>query len=121
MKLDEFVKQTLIDITKGVADAQEDALLYIAPGYVNGDRQDAQQTVSFEVAVTVNSEGGGGISVFSLGELKGKHAQETANRISFEVPVYFTAPTIKNRRHPKNEGPLDPIDDLLPIAEKESK
>ena len=109
MKLDEFVKQTLVEITKGVAEAQEEALLYIAPGYVNGVRQEDGQTVSFEVAVTVSTEGGGGISVFSVGDLKGSHAHETANKIAFEVPVYFTAPTIKNRRHWKNEGPLDPI------------
>jgi len=119
MKLDEFVKQTLVDITKGVAEAQDEALVYIAPGYVNGVRQEDKQTVSFEVAVTVNTEGGGGISVFSIGELKGTHAQETANRIAFEVPVYFTAPTIKYRRHWKNEGPLDPIDGLLPAKTQE--
>ena len=112
MKLDEFVKQTLVDITKGIAEAQEEALLYIAPGYVDGVRQEGKQTVSFEVAVTVNTEGGGGISVFSIGEVKGTHAQETANRIAFEVPVFFTAPTIKNRRHRTNEGPIDPIDAL---------
>lgn len=109
MKLDGFVKQTLPDITSGVAAAQEDTKLFIAPGFVNGERQDQGQKVSFEVSVTVSSEGGGGISVFSIGDVKGSHSKETANRISFEVPVYFSAPTRANRRHPDNDGPLNPV------------
>jgi len=109
MKLDEFVKQSLLDITKGVADAQETSLLYVASGYVNKIRQDGAQNVKFEVAVTVNAEGGGGISVLSFGDLKGSIARETVSRVSFEVPVHFTAPTIHSKRHHKNEGPLDPL------------
>jgi hypothetical protein len=109
MKLDEFVKQTLLEITKGVADAQEETLLFIAPGVVNGVDRDDAQSVSFEVLVTVSSEGGGGISVFNMGDLKGSLTKETANRISFEVPVYFSVPTRKNRRHFTNDGPLNPV------------
>lgn len=108
MKLNEFVKQTLVDISKGVADAQEEALFYIAPGYVNNVRQEIGQTVKFEVAVTVNSEGSGGLSILSLGKLDGSHSRETENRISFEVPVFFNAPTILNKRHGSREGPLGP-------------
>ena len=110
MKLDEFVKQTLIDITKGVANAQEETLLFIAPGVVNGVEQLQGQSVSFEVAVTVNTEGAGGISVFSMGDVKGAHSRETANRITFEVPVFFSAPTRANCRHYLNEGPLNPVE-----------
>lgn len=109
MRLDEFVKQTLVEITKGVAEAQEEALLYIAPGYVNGIRQEDRQTVSIEVAVTVSSEGGGGISVFSMGDLKGSHSKETANKISFDIPIYFNAPTPLNKRHYTRHGVPDPI------------
>lgn len=109
MKLDEFVKQSLLDITKGVADAQETSLLYIAPDYVNRIRQDGAQNAGFGVAVTVNAEGGGGISVLSFGDLKGSVARETVSRVSFEVPVHVTAPTIHNKRHHRNEGPLDPL------------
>ena len=111
MKLDEFVKNSLLDITKGVADAQEEALLFIAPGSVEGEQQTEGQTVSFEVAVTVTGEGGGGISVLGIGEVKGAASKEAANRISFEVPVYFNAPTRKNKRHHMNEGVLDPLDE----------
>lgn len=109
MKLDQFIKQTLLEITKGVSDAQGETLLFIAPGYVDGKRQEKGQSVSFEIAVTVSGEGGGAISVLGLGELKAGGSRETANRIAFEVPVYFSAPTIRNPRHYTNEGPLDPV------------
>ena len=93
MKLEEFVKQTLLDITNGVAQAQAEAKLWIAPGKVEGEPKLTPQMVSFEVAVTVNKEGSGGISVWSLGELKGAASSESLNRISFEVPVYFQSQT----------------------------
>lgn len=109
MRLDEFVKNTLLDITKGVADAQEETLLFIAPGVVEGEPQRIGQMVSFEVAVTVAGDGGGAISVLGMGELKGAVSREAVNRISFEVPVHFNAPTRKNRRHYTNEGPLNPV------------
>lgn len=109
MKLDAFVKQTLLEITKGVADAQEETLLFIAPGVVNGVDKDDAQSVSFEVLVTVSSEAGGGISVFNFGDVIGSVTKETANRISFDVPVYFSAPTRMNRRHFSNEGSLNPV------------
>ena len=110
MKLDDFVKQALLDITNGVAAAQEETKLFIAPGVIAGQELADGQSVIFEVAVTLNSSGGGGISVFSMGEVKGEISKETMNRISFEVPVYFSAPTRANRRHFSNEGSLNPVD-----------
>lgn len=92
MKLDEYVKRTLIDITKGVAEAKDESLLWIAPGYVDGDKVFSAQLVSFEIAVTVSKEGGGGIQVLSIGELGAKGSSEHTNRISFSVPIYFQAP-----------------------------
>lgn len=99
MKLDEFVKQTLLDITNGVANAQSEAKLFIAPGYVESKKLVAPQMVKFEVAVTVSKEAGGGISVWSIGELKAGVNSEQVNKIAFEVPVYFQAPTERNERH----------------------
>jgi hypothetical protein len=93
VKLDEFVKQTLLDITNGVAQAQAEAKLWIAPGMVEGEPRNTPQMVSFEIAVTVNKEGSGGVSVWSIGELKGGASSESVNRISFVVPVYFQAQT----------------------------
>ena len=70
MKLDEFVKQTLLDITNGVVNAQQEALLYVAPGFVENEKVVESQLVKFEVAVTVNQEAGAGIQVFSFGNAK---------------------------------------------------
>ncbi len=93
MKLDEFVRQTLLDITNGVASAQRETKLWIAPGKVEGEARNEPQLVSFEVAVTVNKEGSGGISVWSVGEMKGAASSQSVNRISFAIPVYFQAQT----------------------------
>ena len=62
MKIEEYVKQTLLDITNGVAAAQQEAMLYIAPGHVENVKRTEPQFVKFEVALTVNKEAGGGIS-----------------------------------------------------------
>jgi hypothetical protein len=99
MKLDEFVKQTLLDITNGVANAQLEAKLFIAPGYVENKKLVAPQMVKFEVAVTVSKEAGGGISVFSFGELKSGVNSEQINKIAFEVPVYFQALSLGSSVH----------------------
>ena len=98
MKLDEYVKQTLLDITNGVEAAQRESLLFIAPGAIEGKVRLEPQMIQFDVAVTVNKEAGGGISVWSIGDLKAGGSVEHTNRLSFQVPVYFQAPTKKNVR-----------------------
>lgn len=102
MRLDEFVKQTLLDITNGVARAQSEAKLWIAPGKVEGEPVNSPQMVSFEVAVTVSKEGSGGVSVWSIGEMKGGASTESVNRISFEIPVYFQAQTPLHEKFSEN-------------------
>ena len=96
MQLDDFVKKTLLDITNGVAAAQDEALLCIAPGLVENEKQVEPQLVKFEVVVTVSKEAGGGIKVWSLGDANAHASSEKTNRISFDVPVYFQAPTELN-------------------------
>jgi len=99
MKLDEYVKRTLLDITKGVTEAQKVSQLHIAPGFVENEAIITPQMVAFEIAVTVNKEAGGGINVWSIGDVKAQGSSERTNRISFEVPVYFQSPTEQNERH----------------------
>jgi len=99
MNLDEFVKKTFLEITTGVSSAQEESLLYIAPGHVEGEKLTGAQIVHFEVAVTVSKEASAGIRVLSFGEGKAGGASQEVSRISFEVPVYFQAPTERNRKH----------------------
>ncbi|MEX1034837.1 MAG: hypothetical protein WDZ54_02695 [Sneathiella sp.] len=91
MKLKDFVKQTLLDITNGVSEAQETSPSWIAPGLVEGEKVTSPQQVSFEVAVTTNKEGDGSISVWSVAEVKAKGMVENFNKITFSVPIYFQA------------------------------
>ena len=60
MRLDDYVRQTLIDITNGVAEAQKSSKLWIAPGTVEGEPRLTPQMVKFEVEVVVSKEEGGG-------------------------------------------------------------
>ncbi|MCM2291048.1 hypothetical protein NAC44_01735 [Allorhizobium sp. BGMRC 0089] len=99
MKLDEFVKQALLDITNGVAEAQRQSQLYIAPGYVEGKRIEKPQEVKFEVSVTTSAEGGGGIKILSFGDVKASGKTESTNKLTFEVPIQFNAPTPLNPLH----------------------
>lgn len=81
MKVDEYIAQTLIDISKGVAS-----------GYIDGEKAFKKQLVSFETITTVTHEGGGSIQVLSLADLKAGTNIEKTNKISFSVPVFFQAP-----------------------------
>lgn len=99
MNLQDFVKNTLIEITEAVAQAQEEAKLHVAPGYVEDEKQIEAQMVSFELAVTTSKEAGGAIKVWSVVDAKGGGKSEAKNTIKFEVPVYFQAPTRNNKRH----------------------
>ena len=91
MKLKEFVKKTLLDITEGVSEAQQTSPSWIAPGRVEGEKVILPQHVSFEVAVTINKEGGGSISVLSIADIKAEGKIEQLSKITSEVPVYFQA------------------------------
>ena len=108
MDLQEFVTQTLLQITKGVQQAQEPARQL--GGHVNATTTSAQKgdsilgqmangqhvsLVSFDVALSVSESGsaGGGArlavaSFFSTGvEGTTKNAQESTSRVSFKVPL----------------------------------
>ena len=91
MKLEDFVKNTLLDITNGVHDAKKDAKLSIAPGFLEGEIIKQPQDVFFEIVVTPSKEGGGRIDVFSLGDAKASGKLENSHRLTFSVPVYFNA------------------------------
>ena len=93
MKLEEYVSQTLLDITNGIAAAQQTSKLWIAPGTFEGKKVLSPQLVSFDIAVTVNREAGAGIEVWSLVDMKAAGSSEQVNKISFAVPIYFQATT----------------------------
>lgn len=105
MDLKDFIKQTLIEITNGVKEAQEeikDSGAYINPegfhsgenlrsGYGGEYRHVQKVKMSVGVNVVENSEmkgGAGIISVLSLG-VSGKvsDVNSVTNRIEFEIPI----------------------------------
>jgi hypothetical protein len=110
MTLQEFVRDSLLQISEGVADARHKNP-GIAPHAIPANKQtdstlftlDASTAypVEFDVAVTVNekSSGGvsGGITVASLFKAEGRKGgaseHSTISRLKFSVPVVFT-------RHP---------------------
>ncbi|MFK5980241.1 MAG: hypothetical protein QM488_15265 [Rhizobiaceae bacterium] len=95
MKLDEFVKQSLLDITKGVVGASEEASVTIAPSAIDGRLEFEPQLVTFESTITESVEAGGGISVLSLGEAKAGKRSEHLNKLSFSVPVHFNSTNVR--------------------------
>ena len=114
MELDEFIKETLIQITNGVREAQEeikDTGAYINPeGYHRGENLQSGfnkefrhvQKVKMSVGVNVveNSEITGKakiLSVLSLG-ISGKMSDinSITNRIEFEIPISLPVMDIEN-------------------------
>ncbi len=101
MELQEFIKNTLVGIKNGVNDANKEfakqegkelgkdfSALFVLEGLNRGK----EGYVSFDVAVTVNSEniksGGGGINVAALnlgGKVDSSLSQEHISRIKFNI------------------------------------
>ena len=98
MKIDQYVAQTLIDISKGVQKAKEQARVGIAPGYVDGVKVFTEQLVQFEIVTSVSKEVDGGINVLSIADIKAGGNVENTNRITFAVPVFFQAPPARESK-----------------------
>ncbi len=119
MELKDFVKHSILDIAKGIKEANEEALegdigLIVNPcpiyfrsaghvEYAPGGKKDGRtkhvEMIKFDVAVTTSgsatAEGGGGINVAGIklgasGEVTDE--KENGSRIKFEIPVVM--PTI---------------------------
>lgn len=91
MKLSDFVSSTLTELQKGVQKAKKESGVWVAPGLVADQQVWSEQLVAFDVAVVSSADGGGEISVWGMGKLKGGTTSQSTNRISFSVPVYFQA------------------------------
>lgn len=105
MELQEFVKETLLQITKGVKEAQEEARSYggvVNPrlvqdatnAQINGEYRPAQN-VEFEVGLTESSEDKTkkGIGVL-LGGLKGGIDGSDSRTTSSVTKIRFTVPLV---------------------------
>ena len=95
MTLDEYVKQTIVDIAKGVSEAKREASVGVAPGYVDGEKVFSEQLISFEIVVSAEKEANGGLKVPAIGELSASAASNQSNKISFQVPIFFQGPPTK--------------------------
>ena len=109
MELQEFIKQSLVQIVKGVNEAQNEAIdvgarinpvgkLLSGGGETHFVQTELNpQSIQFDVAISVSEEktAGGKISVLAnilnLGaEAKMENLSSLVHRIKFEVPVEFT-------------------------------
>lgn len=98
MQLDEFVKTTLMQVAKGVKDAQQEAEelgVVVNPRPEEGWGRRRETNVSFDVALTVSDtsagEVGGKLTVASMLSFGGKTTEtdlrQETSRIQFEVTL----------------------------------
>ena len=79
MRLDEFVKETILQIAKGVQDAiDEQKGFQVNPM----SREWEVKMIKFNIAVETDTKAGAGIKVIS-----GSIESRTVNTIEFEVPI----------------------------------
>lgn len=99
MQLDQFVRDSLVQIMKATDDAKSMAAQFHASVIPqSGDRYATHnEPIHFDVAVTVGesttSEGGGGIKVVGIsvgGSVNGESTTQVVSRISFSIPIGFT-------------------------------
>lgn len=112
MKLNQFIREALVEIAYGVHRAKVEAkdLVAIAPGTLNGQAREDKIYVDFDVAVTVTEsrekDKAGKVGTHAEIEVLGvkigaefggnaaaatSHSKETASRITFKVPVLLNS------------------------------
>jgi hypothetical protein len=79
MRLKDFIKQTLLDITQGVEQAQGEASVWIAPGRVMGKEQLEPLFVSFETAVTISKDGAANIEILMRRRISRKNKRKNSS------------------------------------------
>ena len=108
MQLDEFVKTTIMQVVKGVKDAQEEAEMYgavIDPRPQEGYGARRETDISFDVALTVTGvnadEIGGHLTVASILKFGGKttesDSRQETSRIQFDVTMAL--PCTEEQKH----------------------
>ncbi|CAG1008340.1 hypothetical protein PHYC_03552 [Phycisphaerales bacterium] len=102
MDLESFVRESILQVIRGMIAAQREAQAMHAevmpPAFNENDRH-RYKDIRFDVAVTIaqsgGSEGGGGIKVagISAGATGHRvHSHETVSRLKFTMPVGFPTP-----------------------------
>ena len=102
MELHTFVKETLIQIVKGITEAQNDYIVQsnnaaIVPhGVSSSDLKIANREIQFDIVLTTQTGSSakaglgifvGGLGVGTQGKLNANDSSE--NRVKFSVPVLF--------------------------------
>ncbi len=98
MQLDEFVKVTIMQVVKGVKDAQEEAAEYgavVNPRELEGKGMRKETNIAFDVALTLTGtnaeEVGGKLTVASIlnlgGKVTGSDTRQETSRVQFDVAV----------------------------------
>lgn len=98
MQLDEFVKTTILQVIKGVKDAQVEAIEFgaiVNPRANGGLGEQTATDVSFDVALSVTGtsaeEMGGRVAIASIinfgGKATGSDSRQETSRIQFSVAV----------------------------------
>ncbi len=99
MELQEFIKNSLVNIRKGVSDANDDLMKDVNKHRVFELDSNSKEGghVDFDIAVIATSEkgktGGGGIKIAVVsvgGEVKNKKSEESVSRIKFSVKIGWT-------------------------------
>lgn len=117
MKLDDYVKETLLGIVRAVVAAQEDPSVGQYVGRANSqpnDQDDSRNSitqVSFDLATTVEESGttagGGSVRVipFFKAEMSGNSSenQSTVSRISFAIPIGIPRPDAQRQEDSERE------------------
>ncbi|MFQ2448176.1 hypothetical protein ACK31P_06505 [Aeromonas caviae] len=100
MQLDEFVKTSIVQIAKGVKDAQDEVealggavnpTQYTMGGRTKPDKEKIEFDVALVVQDSTSSEVGGKLSVVSMFGMSGKHSgsdsYQQTSRVKFNVHV----------------------------------
>ncbi|KKU11764.1 MAG: hypothetical protein UX17_C0068G0008 [Parcubacteria group bacterium GW2011_GWC2_45_7] len=94
MDLENFIKETLVAIKKGVVGANKEFETSVRNSFLMYSKSADESMINFDVALTVSSEGGvsggAGIKVAGVnigGEKNNKNSQEAVSRIKFCVQV----------------------------------
>jgi len=107
VKLSDFVKEALLEISNGVVSAREEARITIAPGAIEGNPIFEANQVHFEIYVEVlessrlsgSAEAGGAILSVIKAQARGdgeKNSSATSSqKISFSVPVHFNSDNVR--------------------------
>lgn len=134
MNIEEFVSQTLIQITKGIRKAQAETLsegALVSPhhrydaerqAHIKNQLEDTLEQVEFDIAVTTQAASGGKggvqLAVFSA-QLNGTESSGTVSRVKFNLFVEWPRIHVEANRNAASE--LCEAGQALGLAQKEGQ